>query len=68
MGIIRSQVTKFLRAEVATDLKCDLLQCPGDVTALCPAGASGPGVDDVVLRCGSICDCAATVDTLVRDD
>ena len=68
MGIIRLQVTKFLRAEDATDWKCDLMQCPGDVTALCPTGASGPRVDDVVLRCGSICECAATVDTLVRDD
>ena len=68
MSVIRLQVTKFLRAEVATDWKYDLFKCPSHVTATCPASASGPGADDVILRCGSIFECAATVDTLIRDD
>ena len=68
MCILSLQVRKFFRTEVATDWKCDLLECPCHVTAICPASASGPGVDDVVLSCRSICKCAATVDTLVRDD
>ena len=68
MCIVRLQVTKFLRAEVSTEWKYDLLQCPGHVTAICPASVIGPGVDDVILRCGSICECTATIDTLIRDD
>ena len=44
------QITKFLRAKVATDWLCD----PSHVTAICPARASGPRVDDMILRGGTI--------------
>ena len=42
MCVVRLLISKFLRAEVATDWMCDLLQCPGHVTAVCSASASAP--------------------------
>ena len=39
----------------------------GCVTSSCIARASGLRVDDMVLRGGSMCGCAATSDTLIRD-
>ena len=68
MCVARLQVSKFLRAEVATDWMCDLLQCPGHVIAVCSESASGPGTDDVILRFGTVCKCAAATDILVRDN
>ena len=66
--VVRLQIFKFLRAEVATDCLCDLFQCPGHVAAVCLASASGPRTDDVILRCGTVCKCTAAIDTSVRDN
>ena len=68
MCVVLLQNSKFFRAEVATDWMCDLLQCPGQVD--CGSVLQMPLVhefDDVILRCGTICKCAAAINTLIRD-
>ena len=67
MCVVRLQISKFLRAEVATDWMCDLLHYPNHMTPVCSAGASGPRIDDMILHCGTVCKCAAAIDTLIRD-